>query len=81
MSPLTSTVGVSGDVTLVTCVADEATSSYMYDEGSSATQCGANQNNVLLDAFPLDETRRPMVLMETGIYVSRRSAWPSRNIE
>lgn len=51
--------------------AGKAICSCRHDEETDAAHCGANQNIVLHDAVLLDETARPEVLMETGIYQSR----------
>lgn len=64
-------IGVSCDVYPMTWAAGEAICSCMHDEGTNASHCGVNQNTVLHDAVPLDETARPEMLMEAGIYLSR----------
>lgn len=61
---------VSCDVTRMSW-AGKAICSCRHDGGTNAAHCGENQNIVLHDAVPLDETPRPEVLMETGIYQSR----------
>lgn len=71
--------GVSGDVTLMTWVAGRTICAYRYEKGTNASQCGANQSTLLHDAVPLDETRRPELLMGPGINTCREDP-PGRRV-
>jgi hypothetical protein len=61
--------GVACDVTLMTGVAGEIICSRRHGEETNASHCGANQITAMHEAVPLDETARPDVLMDTGIYL------------